>query len=115
MLPWESGSFASATVMRRPPTLRPFSSLTAFVASAWELMSTKPKPRDWPVALSVITAVDSQFDLNYTLSTQWNFNGGAFTSGLPAWLAVANNGCTQAGGLSTCTWTLAGTALSIKP
>jgi hypothetical protein len=63
-------------------------------------------------AAATITAVDSFLDLPFTLSTEWNYNGGAFASGLPAWLSAADNGCNQGGGLATCTWALSGNALT---
>src|SRR5262249_34687665 len=44
----------------RPCSSRPFRSVIAFCASAGELISTKPKPRERPVARSVMTAADSQ-------------------------------------------------------
>jgi hypothetical protein len=54
--------------------------------------------------------VDSFLDLDFSLAAEWNANGGSFSPGLPAWLALSDDGCTQAGGLATCTWTLSGLA-----
>src|ERR1700726_880951 len=53
-------SRASLTFKLRPWKLRPLNSSIAFWASVSELISTKPKPRDLPVARSVITCADSQ-------------------------------------------------------
>src|SRR5206468_9195424 len=53
-------SRASLTFSLRPCSSWPFSSAIARSASLAELISTKPKPRDRPVARSVITAADSQ-------------------------------------------------------
>src|SRR5262249_21072169 len=53
-------SCASLTFRVRPCSSRPFRSVMAFCASAGELISTKPKPRERPVARSVMTAADSQ-------------------------------------------------------
>src|SRR5262245_61052578 len=47
--------------MVRPWSSRPLSVVIAFCASAGELISTKPKPRERPVSRSVITAADSQW------------------------------------------------------
>src|SRR6185295_19887714 len=47
--------FASLTVSVRPSSCVPFRLSIAFWASPLELISTKPKPRDWPVNLSEIT------------------------------------------------------------
>src|SRR4029453_13944471 len=46
--------------MVRPCSSRPFSSAIALCASLAEAISTKPKPRERPVARSVTTAADSQ-------------------------------------------------------
>src|SRR5581483_3763042 len=50
---------ASLTVNVRPPSCVPFSALMAFCASSALDISTKPKPRDCPVNLSVTTFADS--------------------------------------------------------
>src|SRR6266545_3297603 len=50
---------ASLTVNVRPSSWVPFRDSMAFWASLPELISTKPKPRDWPVNLSEITLADS--------------------------------------------------------
>jgi hypothetical protein len=64
-----------------------------------------------PIADVTITAVDSFFDLPYSLSTEWNFNGGAFSPGLPAGLSTTGlPSCGPSGTLYGCTWTLTGTA-----
>jgi hypothetical protein len=63
-----------------------------------------------PIAPVSIMAADSYLDLDFSLSTEWNFNGGAFAAGLPSWLALADDGCSTTAGLATCTWTLSGLA-----
>src|SRR5262245_18915177 len=55
-----SRSRASLTFSARPLSSCPLNCWIAFCASAFELISTNPKPRDWPLNLSVITATDSQ-------------------------------------------------------
>src|SRR5262249_40104738 len=50
---------ASFTVSVRPSNCVPFKASMAFCASLPEPISTKPKPRDWPVNLSEITLADS--------------------------------------------------------
>src|SRR3989442_7358197 len=52
-------SRASLTFRVRPCRSLPLNSAIAFCASLAELISTKPKPRDCPVARSVMTATDS--------------------------------------------------------
>src|SRR5215470_3403464 len=49
---------ASFTVSVRPSNCVPFKASMAFCASLPEPISTKPKPRDWPVNLSEITLAD---------------------------------------------------------
>src|SRR5438132_2214634 len=46
---------ASLTVIVLPPIWVPFSEVIAFWASSEVAISTKPKPRAWPVTLSVMT------------------------------------------------------------
>src|SRR5207249_2122512 len=52
-------SLASLTLSVRPWRSLPLNSAIAFCASLAELISTNPKPRDCPVARSVMTATDS--------------------------------------------------------
>src|SRR5436190_3090540 len=51
-------SCASLTLSGRPPKSRPFSDCMAFCASEFDI-STKPKPRGWPVSRSLISATFS--------------------------------------------------------
>src|SRR5207245_3528608 len=57
--PPDERSRASLTFRVRPCRSLPLNSAIAFCASLAELISTKPKPRDCPVARSVMTATDS--------------------------------------------------------
>src|SRR5207237_5153386 len=50
---------ASFTTKVRPESCEPCKALIACCASAGELISTKPKPRDCPVYLSAMTRADS--------------------------------------------------------
>src|SRR5262245_272909 len=59
---------ASLTVSVRPSSCVPFKATIAFCASLPEPISTKPKPRDWPVNLSEITLADS------TVPCVWNIS-----------------------------------------
>ena len=60
-----------------------------------------------------INGTDSDLDLPFALSTEWNYNGGAFSAGLPGWLSLADNGCSSSSGSGTCTWSLSGNALTV--
>jgi hypothetical protein len=51
--------FASLTTSVRPSSCVPFSASIALCASALVAISTKPKPRDWPVNLSAIKRADA--------------------------------------------------------
>src|SRR5262245_3371218 len=59
LLSRRSIGLASLTVKVRPSSSVLLSALMAFCASLPELISTKPKPRDWPLNLSVMTRADS--------------------------------------------------------
>src|SRR6185295_10447945 len=50
---------ASFTVKVRPPISVPLRAIMAACASASEDISTKPKPRDWPVNLSVMIRAEA--------------------------------------------------------
>jgi hypothetical protein len=65
-----------------------------------------------PISPVSITATDAALDIPLEISTQWQFNGGSFAPGLPAGLSLAANGCSAAGNVGTCGWTLSGTALT---
>jgi hypothetical protein len=62
--------------------------------------------------MATITGNDTALDTPLAISTEWNVNGGSFTAGLPAWLALTDNGCTTSGNNGSCTWTLSGNALT---
>jgi subtilisin family serine protease len=55
-----------------------------------------------------VTAMDSDQDA-LTAATSYSRDGGAFSAGLPSGLSLTANGCSSAGGVQTCTWTIAGT------
>src|SRR3989442_1487420 len=57
--PLRSGDLASSTLIWRPSRSRPLKRDTASCASSVVAISTKPKPRDRPVPLSVTTVADS--------------------------------------------------------
>jgi predicted extracellular nuclease len=46
-----------------------------------------------PIAPVTITGTDAAVDLPPAVSTQWNVDGGGFTSGLPAWLSLGTAAC----------------------
>src|SRR6185295_17771084 len=50
---------ASFTVKVRPPISAPLRAVMAACASASEDISTKPKPRDWPLNLSVMIRAEA--------------------------------------------------------
>src|SRR5262245_18659136 len=58
--PRSERALASVTVRFRPWTARPFRPAIAFWASAFDAISTKPKPRERPLSRSVTTEADSQ-------------------------------------------------------
>ena len=57
--PDDERSRASLTLSAHPFSALPFTCATAFCASVSELISTKPKPREWPVTRSVTTVADT--------------------------------------------------------
>jgi hypothetical protein len=63
-----------------------------------------------PVAPVQIEALESYLDLDFSLSSETSFNGGAFAAGLPNGLSISPAVCNTQNFLTTCTWTLSGRA-----
>ncbi|MDH4117763.1 MAG: ExeM/NucH family extracellular endonuclease, partial [Acidimicrobiia bacterium] len=60
-----------------------------------------------PISDVEITATDVAGDLPLVIDTEWSVDGGAFTTGLPSGIELADDGC----GAVSCGWTLSGYAL----